>query len=115
MMLNVNDPDRYQGGDNMKKLIIAALALSAVLATLGKVQAYVNYPWCAMGDTRGIDCVFTTKEQCAQDGRGRGFGTQCIRNPSYNPSLGSVVERGQAQAAEQVIVRRKPRKHRANY
>jgi len=94
----------------MKKLILAGLALSAVLAARGEVQAYVNYPWCAMGDTRGVDCVFATKEQCAQDGRGRGFGTQCIRNPEYNPALGSVVERGQAQAATQA--RKKSRKYR---
>ena len=76
----------------MKNLIVAGLALSAVLAARGEVQAYVNYPWCAMGDTRGVDCVFTTKEQCAEDGRGRGFGTQCMRNPDYNPNLPSVVE-----------------------
>jgi hypothetical protein len=80
-------------GDNMSKLMTAGLALSAVFAASGEVHAYVNYPWCVVGDTRGVDCVFSTKEQCAQDGRGRGFGTQCMRNPSYNPALPSVVGR----------------------
>ena len=94
----------------MKKLMTAGLTLSAGFAALGEVHAYVNYPWCAVGDTRGVDCVFTTKEQCAQDGRGRGFGTQCIRNPGYDPALGSVVERGQAQAPAKV--HRKSRKYR---
>jgi Protein of unknown function (DUF3551) len=75
----------------MRKLMTAGLALSAVFPALGEVRAYVNYPWCAYGETRGADCVFATREQCAQDGRGRGFGTQCMRNPSYNPALPSVV------------------------
>jgi hypothetical protein len=75
----------------MKKLIAAGLALSALFAAPGKVHAYVNYPWCLVGDTRGMDCVFSNREQCAVDGRSRGFGGQCIRNPSYNPALPSVV------------------------
>jgi hypothetical protein len=41
-----------------------------------------------------MDCVFSTREQCSEDGRGRGFGTQCIRNPAYNPGLPAVVEKG---------------------
>jgi hypothetical protein len=74
----------------MSKFIIGALALSAVFATLGEGRAYVSYPWCVNGETRGMECYFSTKEQCAQDGRGRGFGSQCIRNPGYNPAVGSV-------------------------
>jgi hypothetical protein len=80
----------------MKKLIIAGLALSAVLATPGEVHAYVNYPWRLHGNT--IECVFSSKEQCAADGRGRGFGGWCIQNPFYNPALGPVVEGGQGPA-----------------
>jgi Protein of unknown function (DUF3551) len=100
----------------MKKLIMAGLALSAVFAVSGKVHAYVNYPWCAMGETRGVDCVFSTKEQCAEDGRGRGFGTQCMRNPDYKPGLGPVVERGQAQAAQvQRQVQHKSHRHSAEH
>jgi hypothetical protein len=93
-MINVNELLLITRGDNMKKSIAAGLAFAAVFAVSGKVHAYVNYPWCVYGDTRGVDCVFSTKEQCAQDGRGRGFGTQCMRNPDYNPKLPSVVERG---------------------
>ena len=85
----------------MKAWITAGLALSAMLAAFGPAHAYVNYPWCAYGESRGVDCVFSTKEQCAQDGRGRGFGTQCTRNPSYNPGLPSVVERGSVAISAQ--------------
>ncbi len=78
----------------MRKLMTAALALSAVIAVSGKANAYVNYPWCVVGETRGIDCVFESKEQCRMDGRNRGFGGQCIQNPFYNPALPRVVPQG---------------------
>jgi hypothetical protein len=69
----------------MKKIMTAAFTLSALFAVSGKVHADVNYPWCLMGDTRGYECVFSSREQCAQDGRNRGFGGQCIQNPAYKP------------------------------
>ncbi len=78
----------------MKKLTTAGLALSAMLAVSGEVHAYVNYPWCIRGDTRGFECYFSSREQCAVDGRNRGFGSQCVQNPWYNPALGSVVQSG---------------------
>jgi hypothetical protein len=74
----------------MRKLMTAGLTLSALFAASGKVHAYVNYPWCIMGDTRGFECVFSSREQCVQDGRNRGFGGQCIQNPSYNPGSPTV-------------------------
>jgi hypothetical protein len=67
----------------MKKLIIAGLAISAAFMVSGRAHAYVSYPWCAIGEGRGIDCYFASREQCAADGRGRGFGGQCILNPGY--------------------------------
>ena len=78
----------------MKKLVTAVLSLSAVLTALGEVKAYVNYPWCIIGDTRGIDCVFSTQQQCTMDGRNRGFGSQCIKNPHYDPKKAPVVSSG---------------------
>ena len=78
----------------MKKLMTAGLSLSAVLAASGEVKAYVNYPWCIIGNYRGTDCVFSSREQCAEDGRNRGFGGQCIKNPNYDPKKGSVVNSG---------------------
>jgi hypothetical protein len=86
----------------MRNLITAGLALSAVFVALtGKVHAYVNYPWCVQGETRGMECVFSTKEQCAQDGRGRGFGTQCIRNPTYTRPSPGVDQHREELAPEQ--------------
>jgi Protein of unknown function (DUF3551) len=83
----------------MRKSLIAGLALCAALTVFGggKAQAYVNYPWCIIGDTRAVDCVFSSREQCAQDGRNRGFGGQCMQNPFYNPTRGQVVERALAR------------------
>jgi hypothetical protein len=75
---------------NMKKVMTAAFVLSALFAVSGKVQAEINYPWCLMGDTRGYECVFSSREQCMQDGRNRGFGSQCIKNPSYKPGAPTV-------------------------
>ena len=84
----------------MKKLIVAGWALSALFAASEEVHAYVNYPWCVFGEGRGMDCVFSSKEQCSKDGRGRGFGSQCIQNPNYNPALGSVVEGGRVKGPD---------------
>jgi hypothetical protein len=81
----------------MRKLITAGLALSAVFAALGEVHASVSYPWCVMGETRGFECYFSTREQCAADGRGRGFGGQCIRNPYYNGAGGAVHRTARAR------------------
>jgi hypothetical protein len=78
----------------MKKLMTLGLSLSAVLMALGEVKAYVNYPWCIRGDARGVDCVFSSREQCVEDGRNRGFGGQCVKNPSYDPKQGPVVGSG---------------------
>ena len=85
----------------MKKLMTAGLALSALLTGAGQSHAYVNYPWCAFGEGRGVDCVFANKEQCAQDGRGLGFGSQCYQNPNYNPALGPLGEQGAVKRSHQ--------------
>ena len=77
----------------MKKIMAAGLALSALFGASGKVHADVNYPWCLMGDTRGYEYVFSSREQCAQDGRNRGFGGQCIKNPYYKPGKPTVSDK----------------------
>jgi hypothetical protein len=77
----------------MRKSVIAGLALWATFAAFaGKAHAYVNYPWCIIGDTRTLECYFSSREQCAQDGRNRGFGSQCMQNPFYDPTRGQVIE-----------------------
>jgi hypothetical protein len=92
----------------MQKSIIAGLILGAGLTAFGgQAQAYVNYPWCIQGEGRGFECSFSTREQCAMDGRNRGFGGLCRQNLYYNPRKGPVIEptaakpvqRGQRQTA----------------
>ena len=84
----------------MKKVMTAAFALSALFAAFaGKGHADVNYPWCLMGDTRGYECVFSSREQCAQDGRNRGFGGQCIQNPFYKPGAPTVSGKKRTETA----------------
>jgi Protein of unknown function (DUF3551) len=84
----------------MRKSLIAGLALWAAFAAFaGKAHAEVNYPWCLMGDTRGYECVFSSREQCMQDGRNRGFGSQCIQNPYYKP--GAPIVSGQKPSVSQ--------------
>jgi hypothetical protein len=52
----------------MRKSVIAGLALWAAFAAFaGKAHAEINYPWCIIGDTRAIDCYFSSREQCMQD------------------------------------------------
>jgi Protein of unknown function (DUF3551) len=76
----------------MKKLTIATLALSASFAMPQQSRAYLNYPWCNTASDRGLECHFASREECAQDGRNRGFGGYCRPNPFYNPKLPSVIE-----------------------
>jgi hypothetical protein len=97
----------------MKKSMVAGLVLSALVAASGKANAYINYPWCIIGDTRAVDCVFMSKAQCAVDGRNRGFGSQCIKNPYYNPALPSVVAQGTPpRSASPVIGEESPKQRR---
>src|SRR5579872_3423136 len=81
----------------MKRILVAGLALFAVTLSGRLSHAYVNYPWCITGDSRGLDCYFSTQGQCMQDGRNRGFGSQCVRNPNYNRRQGAVVESAAAR------------------
>jgi hypothetical protein len=76
----------------MGKFTFAGMALCATFTSSERVNAYVNYPWCIAGDSRGMDCYFSTKEQCMQDGRNRGFGSQCRQNPYYDPKRGPIIE-----------------------
>jgi hypothetical protein len=85
----------------MRKSMIAGLISAAgLIAVGGPAQAYVNYPWCIHGDSRGFECIFSSHEQCAMDGRNRGFGGQCMQNPYYDPTKGRVVESTAAKSLQ---------------
>ena len=84
----------------MSHFTAAGLILAASFAVVENAAAYINYPWCIYGDSRGVDCSYRSKEECAKSGRGRGFGSQCRQNPSYNPALPNVVEQSRGRSAE---------------
>jgi hypothetical protein len=90
-----NDLLKQQEGEEqqMKKLIAGVLVLSAAFtALMGEADALANYPWCIIGYHRSVDCYFSTRDQCAAEGRTLGFGRRCIQNPFYNPALPSVMD-----------------------
>jgi hypothetical protein len=54
---------RAEEETNMRKSIIAGLALWAALAAFaGKTHAEVNYPWCIIGNARAVECYFSSRE-----------------------------------------------------
>jgi hypothetical protein len=91
----------------MTKLITAVLASMAVFMAVGEVYAYINYPWCARTERRGFQCAFKSKAECVADSD-RGFGTNCMENPWYNPKLPFVVEQIPGKTPDQSG--RKPRR-----
>jgi hypothetical protein len=88
----------------LKKVMTAAFALPALFAASGKVHADVNYPWCLMGDIRGYECLFSSREQCAQDGRNPGTPATTLMNAAQSTPwwsdhirLLTVAERAEPQ------------------
>jgi hypothetical protein len=77
---------------NMRKAVIIF-----GLALLGAITALPSgshaQPWCAVGGPRGMDCDFSTREQCTTEGRWRGVGARCVRNPSLLPKAQLATRR----------------------
>ncbi len=72
----------------MKTLLIG-LGLAVVMITLPLPAQAQNYPWCALysgGKGGGMNCGFTTFEQCLETVRG--IGGFCQRNDWYQPPPG---------------------------
>jgi len=91
----------------MSHFTTLGLMLAATFALVENADAYMNYPWCINGDSRGVDCSYRSKEECAKSGRNRGFGSQCRENTAYNPALPFVVEQGRVRPTEQGQIRGK--------
>jgi hypothetical protein len=71
---------------------MAGLTLSAAMMSfVGQSHAYVNYRGCVAGDARGADCR-ASRDQCAMDGKNRGFGSPCIQNAYDDPAKAPVIE-----------------------
>jgi hypothetical protein len=80
-------------GEETKEVAIAGLALWAALAAFaGKAQAYIDYPWCVIGDTRAsIGCLPSREHAPWTGGTGGGSASE---TPSSSPASGRIVERG---------------------
>ena len=90
----------YFWEDQMKQFITAGLTLAAICSGCGNSLAYINYPWCVFGESRGTDCSYRSKEECTHSGRSRGFGVSAAKIPATIPncltSLSNQRSDGQA-------------------
>ena len=71
----------------MTRLAAFALTVLAGTAALGTHAEAQNYPWCANyggGEGGGINCGFTTREQCMATVSG--IGGFCEVNTQYQPA-----------------------------
>jgi Protein of unknown function (DUF3551) len=67
------------------RLLFFILGISVGIVGTGDRAAAQNYPWCAQysGDG-GMNCGFTTFQQCLADVSG--IGGFCTQNSTYQPS-----------------------------
>jgi Protein of unknown function (DUF3551) len=73
--------------------VVVLVAMAAASATHAQAQ---TYPWCAnFADGAGVNCGFSTREQCLATSMGSG-GT-CTQNNDYRPS-GAAAARRQHRA-----------------
>lgn len=74
----------------MRKLILAGLALSVLLADTPWADAETALPWCRIGrHGGGRECAWYTREQCAAATEWQAVGT-CFENPNYHPAPAAV-------------------------
>ena len=72
------------------RLLRVALGVLATLAAIGGRAQAQNYPWCAnFADGAGVNCGFTTLEQCLTTSRGSGG--YCDYNNLYKPPAGAAA------------------------
>lgn len=74
------------------RLIAISLAFAAgTLASVSAARAQ-NYPWCAnFADGAGVNCGFSSYEQCMATSRGSGGA--CTKNPQYVPPQAAAPSR----------------------
>ena len=65
--------------------LLLLLGIAAGAASIGTRAVAQNYPWCAnFADGAGINCGFSTLEQCMATSAGSGG--SCARNNQYSPA-----------------------------
>ena len=75
----------------MKLLLFFSAVLVGVAAIAGSAEA-IDYPWCAeYADGAGVNCGFTTYEQCMETARGSGG--YCALNNTYSPPVAAARSR----------------------
>jgi len=63
-------------------LMLSAIGVATMLATAAEAQ---NYPWCAIYKGGGMNCGFSSFEQCLATVSQAGI---CTRNSMYQPPEG---------------------------
>jgi hypothetical protein len=67
------------------RLLLLMLGICVGILCIGNHAEAQNYPWCAQysGGAGGMNCGFTTFQQCLADVSG--IGGFCIQNSTYQP------------------------------
>ena len=67
------------------RFLLVVLGIIVGAAGMGTTAQAQNYPWCAQYSGRGgMNCGFTTFDQCMA--AVRGIGGFCVQNTQYQPS-----------------------------
>jgi hypothetical protein len=67
------------------RLLLLLLGVFAGAAGIGTTARAQSYPWCSnFADGAGVNCGFTTYDQCMETARGSGG--YCAPNTMYTPS-----------------------------
>jgi len=68
------------------RLLLFLMAVFAVMAATGKPAEAEGYPWCSnFADGAGVNCGFTSYQQCMETARGSGG--YCAQNDWYSPPV----------------------------
>jgi hypothetical protein len=71
-------------------IALAVLGVFAGAAATGTAAQAQNYPWCSMfADGAGVNCGYSTYEQC--QAAARGGGGYCAQNNMYTPPAATAA------------------------
>jgi hypothetical protein len=74
------------------RLLLFLLVVFAGVAEIGMPAEAQDYPWCSnFADGAGVNCGFTTYEQCMETARGSGG--YCALNNTYSSPVAAARSR----------------------